>query len=85
YFVIGRKGTGKSAIYNWIRGQQYNKSALISNLSFKEFPFEKLLKLSDENFSKPNQYQSIWRNIILSEIAHLITLDQQNEVDDNYK
>lgn len=85
FYVIGRKGTGKSAIYNWIHKQQNEKSALISNLSFKEFPFEKLLKLTDDDFSKPNQYQSIWRNIILSEIARLIILDQQNEVNDNYK
>lgn len=65
FFVIGRKGTGKSAIYTWLFEQQYNKGILIENLSFKNFPFEKLLRLSDDDFSKPNQYQSIWRNIIL--------------------
>lgn len=75
FFVIGRKGTGKSAIYNWIEKRSKNRGALISNLSFKDFPFEKLLKLSDDDFSRPNQYQSIWRNIILSELASLIVKD----------
>lgn len=60
FYIIGRKGTGKSAIYNWINTQQSDRNALVSNLSFKDFPFEKLLRLSDDNFSKPNQYQSIW-------------------------
>lgn len=34
YFVIGRKGTGKSAIYNWIKKMEGEKGALRSNLSF---------------------------------------------------
>lgn len=85
FFVIGRKGTGKSAIYSWINSQQKNKGLLVSNLSFKQFPFEKLLQLSDDDFSKPNQYQSIWRNIILSEIAKIIILDQKNPIDENFK
>ena len=76
FFVIGRKGTGKSAIYTWLYEQQFKQGVLIENLSFKNFPFEKLLKLSDDDFSKPNQYQSIWRNIILSEVAALIVKDQ---------
>lgn len=84
FFVIGRKGTGKSAIYNWIKTKEAEKNVLVSNLSFKNFPFEKLLKLTDDDFQKPNQYQSVWRNIILSEIAKLIVLDERNQVDDDY-
>lgn len=84
FFVIGRKGTGKSAIYTWLHEQQYTQGVLIENLSFKNFPFEKLLRLSDDDFSKPNQYQSIWRNIILSEIAGLIVKDQLSKIDDDY-
>ena len=84
FFVIGRKGTGKSAIYTWLFEQQYTKGVLIENLSFKNFPFEKLLRMSDDDFSKPNQYQSIWRNIILSEIAGLIIKDQLATIDSEY-
>jgi energy-coupling factor transporter ATP-binding protein EcfA2 len=82
FFVLGRKGTGKSALYNYVNSIQGDKGILVSNLSFKNFPFEKLLELTDDNFSKPNQYQSIWRNIILSEYAKLIITDQSNPVEE---
>ena len=86
YFVIGRKGTGKSAIYKWIFNKQNEKSILINNLSFRSFPFEKLLKLTDDDFSRPNQYQSIWKYIILCEFAKQIVLDQGNtDRSDSYK
>ena len=39
---------------------------------------------SDDSFSKPNQYQSIWRHIILTELAHMICMDQENYPDDDY-
>ncbi len=78
FYIIGRKGTGKSAIYQWIKARENDTGILVSNLSFKQFPFEKLLSLDDDNYSAPNQYQSIWRNIILSEFARLIVLDQSN-------
>lgn len=72
FFVIGRKGCGKSAIYSWLYKCQSSKGIFVSNLSFAQFPFEKFLQLSDDHFSKPNQYQSIWKNIILSSFAQLI-------------
>jgi hypothetical protein len=83
FFVIGRKGTGKSAIYNWIYNRQFEKAILINNLSFRSFPFEKLLRLSDDDFTRPNQYQSIWKYIILSEFAKQLVLDQQFEPNTN--
>lgn len=85
YYVVGRKGTGKSAIYNWISNRQEEKGIIVSNLSFKSFPFEKLLRLSDDDFSRPNQYQSIWKNIILCEFAKQIVVDQNNNVTNGLK
>ena len=84
YFVIGRKGTGKSSLYNWLYRNQSDEDIMVANKSFSDFPFEKLLKLSDDSFSKPNQYQSIWKNIICSEIARLIITDETNTCDDNW-
>jgi hypothetical protein len=85
FFVLGRKGTGKSALYSYIDKIQSEKGILVSNLSFKNFPFEKLLELTDDNFSKPNQYQSIWRNIILSEYAKQIITDETNPIEEIFK
>lgn len=85
YFIIGRKGTGKSAVYNWIKNREAENAMIISNLSFKSFPFQKLLKLSDDDFSRPNQYQSIWKYIILSEFAKQIVLDEQNKLLPHYE
>jgi len=85
FYVIGRKGTGKSALYQWIHEKQGENNIIVSNLSFQDFPFEKLLRLDDDNFAKPNQYQSIWRNIILIELCKIIVADENNIVNEDYK
>lgn len=72
YFVIGRKGTGKSSIYRMIKEQGLKKGIWIENKDFGDFPFEKLLQLDDQNFAKPNQYQSIWENLILNIFSKII-------------
>ena len=51
----------------------YNKGFIIINKDFGDFPFERLLQLDDEDFTKPNQYQSIWENLILNIFAKAIT------------
>ena len=66
FFVVGKKGTGKSSIYQMIEKESYNHGCIIINRDFGEFPFEKLLKLQDDDFAKPNQYQTVWRNVILN-------------------
>lgn len=82
FFVIGRKGTGKSALYNWLHSIQPEEGIIVSNKSFSDFPFDRLLSLSDDNFMKPNQYQSIWKHIILLELAKIIVYDTQSDAAD---
>lgn len=74
FFVAGRKGTGKSAIYRMIEEQSIEKGAIVHNTDFGDYPFNRLLSLSDDGFSRPNQYQSIWRYMIFSDFARLISL-----------
>ena len=76
FFVAGRKGTGKSAIYRMIEEQSAEKGAIVHNTDFGDFPFNRLLQMSDDDFSRPNQYQSIWRYMIFSDFAKLITHNQ---------
>lgn len=72
FFVSGRKGTGKSAIYRMIEEQSVNNGVIVHNTDFGDFPFNRLLNMRDDNFSKPNQYQSIWKYMILLDFAKLI-------------
>lgn len=72
YFVIGRKGTGKSAVYRMMHEQGLNNGYVVINSDFGEFPFERLLKLDDPDFAKPFQYQTIWKNMILNIFARAI-------------
>ena len=39
FFVAGRKGTGKSAIYRMIEEQSMEKGAIVHNTDFGDFPF----------------------------------------------
>lgn len=72
YYVIGKKGTGKSALYKMLEKNAITNGIPISNCDFGDFPFNKLMQLSDDDFSKPNQYQSIWQLVILNQFVSLI-------------
>lgn len=81
FFVVGKKGTGKSSIYQMIEKESLNKGCVVVNRDFGEFPFEKLLRLQDDNFAKPNQYQTIWKNVIYNLFVQVISKlpDEDND------
>ncbi len=81
FFVVGKKGTGKSSIYRMIEREACKKGCLVVNNDFGEFPFEKLLQLEDDSFAKPNQYQTIWKNVIYNLFVQAIAKlpAEQNE------
>jgi len=81
FYVIGRKGSGKSAISQYILNQcktnllsGYNTFA--EQLSFKNFPFNELYGLQNGKYTKPNQYITIWKYIIYSCICKLMSKNQ---------
>ena len=56
--VVGRKGEGKTAIAQYI--YNINQHDVFSTqLTFKNFPFNKLYELSNSQYTSPNQYISI--------------------------
>ncbi len=66
--VIGRKGEGKTAIAQYVcKQQEYN--VFTEKMSFKNFPFNILYKLSDGQYTKPNQYISLWKYLIYTVIC----------------
>lgn len=75
-FVIGRKGSGKSAICEYIVNQ--NKHDIFSRkLSFKNFPFNDLYHLENtRSYTEPNQYITLWKYLIYSTICQLMVSNE---------
>tara|TARA_E500000318_G_scaffold7151_1_gene6785 strand:+ start:962 stop:2422 length:1461 start_codon:yes stop_codon:yes gene_type:complete len=73
--VIGRKGTGKTAICRYFEtGTTHDRFCL--KLSFKEFPFNILYKLEDNNYTTPSQYISIWKYFIYNSILKMMSTNK---------
>lgn len=69
YFVIGRKGSGKTAIAQHLYEIERN-DVFSEKLSFKNFPFNILYSLGNQReYTSPNQYISIWKYLIYSYIC----------------
>lgn len=74
-YVIGRKGTGKTAIAEFFFGRTgYNQ--FCEKLSFKNFPFNDLYKLKNEGFAPTNQYITLWKYLIYSIICKLMVKNE---------
>lgn len=70
-YVIGRKGSGKSAICQYIVNEiAYNTFS--TKLTFKNFPFNELYSLEDNNYARPNQYITLWKFLIYATICKLM-------------
>lgn len=70
-YVIGRKGSGKTAVAEHISSLR-DSNVFVRSLSFKNFPFNELYKLSDSGFRSPSQYTTIWKYIIYSAVCSLM-------------
>jgi hypothetical protein len=75
YYVIGRKGSGKSSIGEYLLSLK-SHDTFTEKLSFKNFPFNDLYTLDNPKFTPPNQYITLWKFLIYSTVAKLMT---QNE------
>lgn len=71
-YVIGRKGTGKTAIcQHIIRMTQQN--CFSERLGFKNYPFNELYALQDEKYSSKSQYITLWKYLIYSTICRMMS------------
>jgi hypothetical protein len=70
-YVIGRKGTGKTAIAEYLH-RQSDAKRFSKKLSFKNFPFNDLYTFKNESYNSPNQYITFWKYIIYSSIAQMM-------------
>jgi cold shock CspA family protein len=75
-FVIGRKGTGKTAISEFIFSD-ITHDRFSKKLTFKNFPFNELYKLDNGKYRAPNQYITLWKYLIYSSIAQMMQVNQR--------
>jgi cold shock CspA family protein len=67
-FIIGRKGTGKTAIREHLTQLKAPKR-FSEKLTFKNFPFNELYSHANNKYTAPNQYITLWKWIIYCHIA----------------
>ena len=71
FFVIGRKGSGKTAICEYLSRKQ-SHDYFAERLSFKNFPFNELYGQKDHGYTAPNQFITIWKFVIYSTVCRLM-------------
>lgn len=76
-YVIGRKGSGKTALSEHLYNLNDNTNIFSKNLSFADFPYEQLYKLNDKRFASKSEYITIWKYIIYSSVCELM-LNNEN-------
>jgi hypothetical protein len=75
YFVIGRKGSGKTAICEYL-GKQKRFDLFAEKLTFKNFPFNDLYAQKNDRYTPPNQFITIWKYLIYSTVCRLMLRNQ---------
>jgi hypothetical protein len=74
-YVIGRKGTGKTAISEHI-AKIKEFSTFSEKLTFKNFPFNELYILQNNGYTAPNQYITLWKYIIYSFVCKMMAKNE---------
>lgn len=74
-YVIGRKGTGKTAIAEHILNS-INEETFALKLTFKGYPYNELYGLDNKRYTNPSQYITLWKFIIYSVIAKMFATNE---------
>jgi len=83
-YIIGRKGTGKTAIIEKLKSEIEGKyNVFYKYLSLKNFPIQSLREMKDKTMRNKSQYVPIWTFLILTELCRLITEDQSAKPTEN--
>ncbi len=81
-YIIGRKGTGKSAILQKLRlDSASDPTSFYSDISLRDFPLSDFKSLGDRSQQDKSKYVSAWKFLLLMEIASLLI--QDNSVEDS--
>lgn len=75
HYVLGRKGTGKSAISRYIENiHRDNFYATVKTL--EDFPYAENYRLTDDSFENPYRYISVWKYYIYCALCTLLSKDE---------
>ena len=79
-FIVGRKGTGKSAILQKIRLKSLSDATYFYiDISLRDFPLNDFKALGEKGHQDKSKYVSAWKFLLLVEIAGMVLED--NSVD----
>lgn len=79
-YIIGRKGSGKTAVLEKIRLEAENDPIkFVQTLSLKDFPLQILRGLRDKGLEDKSQYVPAWKFLILIELCKMIMKDNNVE------
>lgn len=81
FFILGRKGTGKTALYKYIQSKANTHNLICKNNNLDQFPYSKLRKFSYSEYDIYNKYAPIWEYIIYLQICKCIIEDQSFSID----
>ena len=85
-YIIGRKGTGKTAIIEKIKNiTDDNPLGFYSNLTLRDFPLRDLKDLRDKSYQDKSQFVSIWQFLIYIELVKLLLKDESIANEDKIK
>ncbi|WP_270834673.1 P-loop ATPase, Sll1717 family [Faecalibacterium prausnitzii] len=79
-FIVGRKGTGKTAILQKIRLQDAKNPTIFSvDIALRDFPLNDFRSLGDRSLQDKSKYVAAWKFILLTELAGMIIKDESIE------
>ncbi len=79
-YIIGRKGTGKSAILQKLRLQaEADPTSFAMDISLRDFPLTDFKAMGDRGLQDKSKYVSAWKFLLLTELANLVMQDNSAE------
>jgi hypothetical protein len=74
-YVIGRKGTGKTAIAEYVM-HLFRFDTFTEKLTFKNFPFNELYGLKNNAYTPPNEYITFWKYLIYAFVCKMMARNE---------
>ena len=75
-FIVGRKGTGKSAILQKLRlDSSASATSFYADISLRDFPLGDFRSLGERGQQDKAKYVSVWKFLLLLELANLLIQD----------